>query len=199
MMGLNKITLDFLPKILKALEIDSWNGLKMLEYGNQIYKGDEDFKTSKEFFIDKGVKHVSVDINGRDGALPLDLRQAVRDVGEPFDIITNFGTTEHIRGEQYYAFRNMHDLVREGGVMASIVPSLEYDLPNHGDYHYSQEFFEELALSNGWNIYLLETRAKVGNSRKLVFFIAVKPNNNVEFMEKEDFNKVLKKRTKKIK
>ena len=49
-------------------------GKRMLEMGNQEIKDNSIVeKTGKEFFTKQGIEHVSVDLNGLDGALPLDL------------------------------------------------------------------------------------------------------------------------------
>lgn len=38
-----------------------------------------------------------------------------------FDVITNYGTIEHIN-DQYHAFKNVHDMCKSGGIMIHNFP-----------------------------------------------------------------------------
>lgn len=123
------------------------NGLKMCELGNQIMKnvvGVLPLLSAKDHFTSLGIEHTSIDLNGRDGALPLDLAALINepDLVGHFDVLTNFGTSEHVK-DQYECFRNIHRLVRPGGVVIHVVP------PDpcgdvHGLYNYPQDFFTQL-------------------------------------------------------
>jgi hypothetical protein len=66
-----------------------------------------------------------------------------------FDIITNFGTTEHV-ADQVNAFRVMHDFAKVGARLHSAVPCLGYF--NHGFFSYSPVFFLFLAEANEYAI-----------------------------------------------
>jgi SAM-dependent methyltransferase len=74
------------------------------------------------------------------------LAQAKR---ETFDVVLNFGTTEHVLN-QFNAFRVMHDAVKPGGLMFHQVPTTGY--VNHGYYLYHVPLFEELADANAYDI-----------------------------------------------
>lgn len=65
-----------------------------------------------------------------------------------FDLVVNFGTTEHLCG-QTNAFTFMHDSCRPGGILISTLPCNE---PNHGFFSYSPVFFESMAHDNGYNL-----------------------------------------------
>lgn len=118
-------------------------GTRMLELGNKK-NPDGVYKT---YFESIGIEHTSIDWNGEDGALKLDLRQPI-DL-EPFDMITNIGTTEHV-SDQEAVWRNIHNLTKIGGVIASLTP-LEGDWWWHGEWYPRREFFEEFA-QNGYEI-----------------------------------------------
>lgn len=123
-------------------------GKRMLELGNK--KNAEG--VYKVYFESIGIDHTSIDWNGEDGALKIDLRKPI--VGlEPFDMITNIGTTEHV-SDQEAVWRNIHNLLKIGGVIASLTP-LEGDWWWHGEYYPRMEFFEQFA-ENGYRIDYLD-------------------------------------------
>ena len=79
----------------------------MLELGNQRIRNNvqKEYKikeiTGKQYFESLGVIHYSIDKNGKDGAIPLNLSKPITDNFwlNKFDIGTNFGTLEHIKKE----------------------------------------------------------------------------------------------------
>jgi SAM-dependent methyltransferase len=64
-----------------------------------------------------------------------------------FDVVTNFGTTEHI-ANQLNAFKIIHDLTAPGGIMIHAVPA--QGLVNHGLLKYNPKWFWMLARSNDY-------------------------------------------------
>ena len=68
----------------------------MLELGN---KRNTPRHIYKAFFEARGFRHVSVDINGSDGALRKDLTEPLG-LGT-FDMVSNIGTTEHVSEGDY--------------------------------------------------------------------------------------------------
>lgn len=166
-MGLQPKYLDFIAECAH-ITMGDFSGRTMLELGNQ-HISDEDRracpgileKTGKQYFENRGVKHVSIDLNAEDGALPIDLSQPI---GRPewrhsFDIVTNAGTSEHVEPleAQYECFRNIHECLRPGGIAVHIVPSAEGlrdkgRWRNHCNNYYSREFFDMLAAHNGYRV-----------------------------------------------
>ena len=107
----------------------------VLELGNKksshgVYKKD---------FKELGITHTSVDWNGKDGALNLDLRKPLN-LGK-FDMVTNFGTTEHV-DEQYPVWKNIHDSLKVGGILVGETP-YPGNLPGHGIWYPTLEFYME--------------------------------------------------------
>lgn len=68
---------------------------------------------------------------------------------EHFDIVLNFGTTEHIIN-QLNSFRVMHDALKEGGIFFHQLPSVGWT--DHGYFCYHDCFFTDLANANGYEI-----------------------------------------------
>ncbi len=66
-----------------------------------------------------------------------------------YDVVFNFGTTEHIFN-QWNCFEFMHDALKVGGVVYHQLPASGY--LDHGYYCYTPLFFRELAQANGYTI-----------------------------------------------
>lgn len=123
-------------------------GNTMLELGNKKNLNG----TYKHYFESLGIWHISVDWNGEDGALKMDLRLPLG-LGQ-FDMVTNIGTTEHVN-EQIPVWKNIHNSVKLNGVLVSITPK-PGDWWWHGEFYPKFEFFTEFAALNGYEIQILK-------------------------------------------
>jgi SAM-dependent methyltransferase len=94
-----------------------------------------------------GFDYVSVDIDGTPGSLALDLNfDAVpNSARHRFNLVTNFGSTEHV-ANQLNAFKVIHDLTAPDGVMIHTLPAQGFF--NHGLVNYNPKWFWMLARSN---------------------------------------------------
>ncbi len=104
-------------------------------------------------------RYASIDTNGHNNAHVFDMnKDLATDYGyhEKFDLVTNFGTTEHICN-QAQIFKNMHDLCTINGLMIGIVPF--QGALNHGFFNYQPLFFEHIALANDYDMNLYWTIA----------------------------------------
>jgi len=106
---------------------------------------------ARQFWEWLGFKYAAVDIDGSPNSIPLDLNfDAVpRRVRKKFDIVTNFGTTEHV-ANQLNAFKVIHDLTAVGGIMIHNLPAQGFI--NHGLVNYNPKFFWMLARSNDYRL-----------------------------------------------
>ena len=68
---------------------------------------------------------------------------------EYYDVVLNFGTTEHVFN-QWNSFEVMHESVKVGGVMYCVLPASGY--LDHGYYCYTPLFFRDLAQANGYQL-----------------------------------------------
>jgi hypothetical protein len=166
----------------------------MLELGNQHIKDNVEGtiaeKTGKEYYQNRGVLHTSVDLNGMDGALKVDLSKPVpfpEWLGY-FDIITNLGTSEHVepKAGQYECFMNVHNCLKVGGIAVHMVPDFE-ELENRGCWknhcnnYYSREFFKMLVEKNDYK--LISLTSVDGN-----VWACVQKQRDVPFMKnREEF------------
>ena len=96
-----------------------------------------------------GFRYASIDIDGSPNSIPLDLNYDTLpdSARNKFDVVTNFGTTEHI-ANQLNAFKIIHDLTALGGIMIHVVPA--QGLVNHGLLKYNPNWFWMLARSNDY-------------------------------------------------
>ena len=129
--------------------------VRIAEMGNQRYRDERatrwhltSIKRLLEFF---GATVYSFDRNGKDGAIPVDLSKWIEDgnMEGQFDIVTNFGTLEHVRENQAAAFRNLHYLCAKGGLIVHHMPYVRFP-ERHGKWRYSVRWFERLARDNAY-------------------------------------------------
>lgn len=158
-MGLIRSYLEYMQDCIEG-SLGGMDGKTMLELGDQLIFGDDvPEKTGKEYFQNRGLFHISIDLNADNGALPFDLARPIREkrfTGR-FDVVTNAGTTEHVEPHraQYECFENIHGFLRVGGIAIHIVPDVD-ELEQHGlwkdhcNNYYSHRFFEMLAEQNGY-------------------------------------------------
>jgi len=211
-MGVNhKETLELLDVVVNKFNIDYGN-MKICDLGNQRMWSSLNIEglpvTRKGYLLEdyfkilKGVPlHVSVDLNGKNGSLPLDLTKPIKTllaVG-PFQLITNFGTSEHVPG-QYWCFKNIHNLCDVGGLMYHVVPKVgNWDGVNcglkepHCPYFYNSDFFQQLAELNGYEIVV----NKIWNHDHVVpkrareeCVCVYRKVKDTEFVEEEVFSKI---------
>jgi hypothetical protein len=113
---------------------------------------------ASEFWAWLGFTYSSIDIDGSPGSIPLDLNcdsAPVHALGK-YQLVTNFGTTEHV-ANQLNAFKVIHDLTACGGVMIHHLPM--QGMLNHGLVNYNPKFFWMLARSNGYRLLYMNVNA----------------------------------------
>jgi SAM-dependent methyltransferase len=182
-MGVTPACFDFL---LSAMPYEiPWYGLRMLELGNQHFHDNESHLMERDgshivkaWFEKRGVEHVSIDTNGQDGALRRDICADLSDLGQ-FDIVTNFGSSEHV-DDQAKCWQAFDTLCRPGGVMVHAVPLIGH-WPHHCRFRYSKGFFEELVRLNGYRKLHLSFDEHCGRDRNLIFAAMMKRSKNAFF------------------
>jgi hypothetical protein len=153
---------DLLVMALEHLAIP-FPKLRIAELGNQRFKDDRKSRlhlTSAKYLLEFfGPTVTSFDINGKDESISCDLSKRLTDqlpasTLQPFDLVTDFGTLEHITRRQLMAFANTHDLTKKGGLMVHHLPKLGH-CGRHGRYHYSLDWIQRLAAANRYRVLLL--------------------------------------------
>jgi|UniRef100_UPI0037845E56 hypothetical protein len=127
---------SFAAKLAKGSAYDSITGGT-----NESFAG--------ELFEKAGLRYDAIDIADgyRTTILDLNHQSAPRDFVGAFDLVINYGTTEHLLN-QYNAFKVIHDSTKAGGYMVHSLPCVGYS--NHGYFTYTPRCMFDMA---GYNLY----------------------------------------------
>ena len=98
-----------------------------------------------------GFNYLALDIFNGDGVALFDLNisSAPPTLKGLFDLVTNFGTTEHLIN-QLQAMSTIHEFTKPGGVIYHDLPLGGYH--THGYFSYNPMFFQHLAEANSYEI-----------------------------------------------
>ena len=83
----------------------------------------------------------SLDMNGENGSLIVDLSKELQPM-QKFDLITNFGTSEHV-SNQFQCWKNIHTLLEDNGIIINEIPEIDA-WKNHCKYYVDKRFFESM-------------------------------------------------------
>lgn len=167
----------------------------ILELGNQTFVSEciqrypEELKNFtnltpvKLYCENLGIKHVSIDITGLDDSLNYDLNEKDIPLKDKFDLVTNFGTTEHVEPNQYEPFLHIHNLCKIDGIMLHEVPVVGH-WKNHCRFYYDESFFNNLSEINDYKI-LEMNRIGYDNVGDLIFVALQKKYNDFKISKKE--------------
>ena len=167
-MGLSRKQWEFTEKYLKSLLGGDYDGKEMLELGCQEVKHNlkrkferegildksKKKRSAKSFFTKLGFNVISIDRVKCFSAIRMDLREPFpNNFINRFDIVTNYGTTEHVQplSYQYQTFKNLHDCLKVGGIFIHVVPGFK-SRSSHSKINYGKKFFPELARRNNYKI-----------------------------------------------
>ena len=131
--------------------------------GGLSFPEQEKIKDGVSLYAKLGItKYISFDLfdsRAEKVDLNLDLKRT-----DKWDIVTNFGTSEHVFNQQAI-FKNCHDLTKTGGISLHCLPvSSGMD---HGFFNYHPTFFRSLATEL-WSMMFLSKYMRVSFSRCLV-------------------------------
>jgi hypothetical protein len=116
----------------------------------RIYDGDTVRPTAQSAFYEifGARSYCSVDAFDDRAKYKADLNEIVPQIGR-FDVVTNFGTVEHVFNITT-AFASIHRLLRVGGISLHAMPALAY--LNHGFYNVNPCFFTDLSRANRYEL-----------------------------------------------
>ena len=123
------------------------HGGAILDLGAQEFHRQERIGFVGHEFIRRGFYYQAIDVQPeREKFIELiDLNESPPPCYRfKFDVVTNFGTTEHVFN-QATAFEFVHRACTVGGVMVHSVPMAN---PSHGLFNYTPLFFRELQRAN---------------------------------------------------
>jgi hypothetical protein len=107
------------------------------------------------FYRALGFDYSCIDIDNSPGSIALDLNfdALPESLTGKFNLVTNFGTTEHTIN-QLNAFKIIHELAAPGAIMLHELPTSGQI--NHGFFGYQPSFFTRLASANDYTTLMLD-------------------------------------------
>ena len=138
------------------IRVNETSHLDLIELGDQniVYPTGPELKVR-----DKYSKYFkswrTLDLHNVPGVEIYDLSINHNESGKA-DIITNFGTSEHVEYEegQYNCWLNIHNLLKKDGIMIHALPPFGY-WPDHCRYYCDEDFFKSFEWI-GYKIRLME-------------------------------------------
>lgn len=186
-MGINDTSLGLLEYVFQTTPPKS-----VLELGAQRfyqpYPGVPYEGYASTYYQRKGVtSYRCIDLNGENGALQLDLSQP--QTIPPADLVTDFGTSEHVAAftvdQEHAANDHLNDTWKHqdghlagmeafyncwttkyrasSHLIASCNPAAGH-WPKHGHFYYTEPFYTALCSLTGMQPIVLTTRAALGNA-----------------------------------
>jgi len=139
---------------MEQLVVDFFNAFShssKLQADDQFIQRVSNKGFTSELLKRAGFKYKALDIFNGDEVILFDLNieSPPPDLIGTFDLVTNFGTTEHVIN-QYQSFKTMHELTKPGGIIYHDLPMSGYHM--HGYFNYNPLFFQHLATSNQYEI-----------------------------------------------
>ena len=116
----------------------------------------------------------SVDLHGTNMSVKKDLNYPYSD-DLKYDVITNFGTTEHIFN-QYEVYNSIHKLVKPNGLIMHFLPY--QGAYNHGFYNFNPTFFFDLGKANDYKIIGLWIATFIDSTPKIFNIHNIQGYNN---------------------
>jgi len=139
-------------KLKQIFGIESDFRLKSYETADgRPWDQGRDGQLARELWEWLGFDYNSIDVDGSEKAIPLDLNydEAPPEYIGKYNLVTNFGTSEHVIN-QLNVFKMIHELTAFGGLMVHVLPSQGMLL--HGLFGYTPKFFWKLCKSNGYHV-----------------------------------------------
>ena len=204
-MGVNSTILKVWTQYVDRYGIN--NGGSMIEYGNQHFWEDSKNESPLRKYYAKsydsvvfkhwanlnGISHVSIDTNGKDGALPYDLSidlSTYNKLIQAFDMGTDFGTIEHI-SDQYWAWKNMYNFLKTDGIAMHVLPMVGSWKGHPSCYwRYTKEFFNELCRVCRYDVIEVESYDNIVSPDVSIYAIYQKKEDSM-FPLKDEFEFLL--------
>lgn len=115
-----------------------------------------------EWYKQKGIEYVSIDINGENGSLAFDLSKPIK-YDQTFDLVCDFGTGEHVEGF-YHCMKNIDKLCKVGGIIIRENPKTG-NWPGHGFNYVDVHFYYDLCEATGYELLHIEEWPAMGNDK----------------------------------
>jgi hypothetical protein len=125
-----------------------------------------------------------VDMTGENGSMKLNLSTEVL-VEKQYDLLTNFGTSEHV-SNQYMCWKNIYTLCKKDGFVISEIPE-RGSWKNHCQFYVEKSFFH--TMSNEFEIVFMKQIPYRGQGNNL--FCILRKKNDSWTLSESDFMKTV--------
>lgn len=185
-MGITKSSFNHFNRVISNFGTPT-NEIDLLELGIQEAAEALDFFYMRESIANNFKSYISLDLHDVPGVTVFDLSEH-RPSAFQVDIITNFGTTEHVEYEdgQYNCWYNIHDWLKVGGIAIHQIPELG-SWKGHCRYYSDFEFYRNLE-NYGYKIIELDNHT---NHNGNLNWCVIQKIETVPFMDYETFYKFM--------
>ena len=196
-MGITSLDIELLDEILIR-----YKHKNVIELGAQQLYNQPNLPApyANEYFEPKGVKYDCIDLSKENNCIEIDLSKPINEdmnyLKNSFDLVTNFGTMEHLSENGKFSFeavynciKTMHDLTKIGGVIINENPKTGH-WQLHGFSYYTKTFYECLVEKCGYKILKLDEWAAMGNYETGMNVLCVLEKVSNDFITFEDFCKL---------
>lgn len=185
-MGITRYSLDRLNQTVSK-NLENKSECTLLELGHQETYENLGFKYLRDLISQDYNKYITIDLHNNYGVTIFDLSEYNPEAFSA-DIITNFGTTEHVEYEegQYNCWSNMHSWLKIGGITIHHIPELGSWI-DHCRYYTDFTFYKNLE-NYGYKILELDnSQDENGNLNWCV----LQKTSDISFMNIELFYKFM--------
>ena len=182
-MGISLKTYKLLQNTLN-LNYTCLKNLDLLELGIQeSIEHGMGFHYLQDNEKNKFKSYISLDLHQNDKVTIFDLSE-FRPNAFNVDIITNFGTSEHVEFEegQYNCWKNMHHWLKLNGILIHLIPEIG-SWKGHCRYYTDERFFQNFEKYG----YQIKELFHYENHNGKMNWCVMKKINNIPFMEQETF------------
>lgn len=218
-MGVTHFEIKILESILSSQEITD-----VIELGAQNNYATQETKKPpfmSEWYNKKNIRYYAIDLAGDNGSIQVDLSNPLNEEiivpAIPFDMVTDFGTSEHvvqmhdyakvqfhdghinsiypvgptkdIKMGYYNCWLNKHRLLKIGGVMVNVNP-LTRQWPGHGYSYLGENFYNELIKVSGYSIMEQGINCAMGNCETGINLYSILKKTSEEFPRYDQFYKL---------
>lgn len=149
-------------EMIKSLNLPL--GFSVCELGDQLYRANEKRLPARYWYQENGCgEYTAIDADGM-GTLCADLNRPLPANIGTFDLVTDFGTGEHIFN-QAQVWMTMHEITRNGGHIAFDRPKTGW--PNHGFYNINDCLILDIAAANDYTVVHMATNPYPGKGDML--------------------------------
>ena len=158
---------------------------KIAELGAQYVMGEEWGEYGPPYFKDvfSNLDITTFDATGENESITTNLSDPIKEQYKNiYDLVTNFGTTEHVKN-QYTCWKNIFQMLKTGGIVISEIPK-KGNWAGHCKYYFDYSTF--LSLDQDFEI--IEIRDNYYQGQGYLIFCIMRKKHSGDFLsDKEKF------------